>query len=82
MSNISADEEQLNSIAIEGFLKASEDFNKILLDAVEAGMESGRSIGVLESYNFLVREGFTEAADVLLELVQEDEKHRKLRGDA
>lgn len=82
MSNIFTNEEQLNSVVIEGFLKASEDFNKILLDAVEAGMESGRSVGVLESYNFLVREGFTEAADVLLELVQEDEKNRKLRADA
>lgn len=67
---------------IDDLLIAAKNFDKIILDSVEAGMESGRSIGVLESYNFLVREGFGEAAEALMELVYEDEQNRKARADA
>jgi hypothetical protein len=58
------------------------NFDKIILDSVESGIESGRSIGILESYNFLVKEGYPHAAEALLVLVNEDEKTRKERGDA
>jgi len=61
---------------------AVNDFDKIILDSVEAGMESGISVGILESYNFLVREGFNEAAESLMALVCEDEHNRKNRADA
>lgn len=73
-------EEELMSIS--DLLKATKNFDKIILDSVEAGMESGRSIGVLESYNFLIREGFDAAAEALMELVYEDEQNRKIKGDA
>ena len=69
-------------MSIGDLLKAVKNFDKIVLDSVEAGMESGRSIGVLESYNFLIREGFDEAAEALMELVYEDEENRKTRADA
>lgn len=63
-------------------LNVAKNFDKIILDSVEAGLESGRSMGVLESYNFLIREGFGEAAEALMILVYEDEDSRKLRSDA
>lgn len=69
-------------MSIGDLLKAVKSFDKVVLDSVEAGMESGRSIGVLESYNFLIREGFDEAAEALMELVYEDEQNRKNKGDA
>jgi hypothetical protein len=81
MSDVS-EQNQLDAIAVEGLIKASKDFDRILLEAVEAGIESGRSIGVLESYNFLIREGFDGAAEVLMELVHEEEQIRKNRADA
>ena len=58
------------------------DYDRLLIEAVEAGVESGRSIGVLESYNFLVREGFSAAAEVLMQLVEEEAESRKSKGDA
>lgn len=73
-------EDELTTIS--DLLKTAKNFDKIILDSVEAGMESGRSIGVLESYNFLVREGFEAAAEALMELIYEDEKARKSKGDA
>lgn len=73
-------EEEVTTIG--DLLNAAKNFDKIILDSVEAGMESGRSIGVLESYNFLVREGFDAAAEALMELVYEDEQNRKIKGDA
>lgn len=73
---------EVELMSISDLLKAAKNFDKIVLDSVEAGMESGRSIGVLESYNFLIREGFDEAAEALMELVYEDEENRKLRADA
>jgi hypothetical protein len=73
-------EEEL--MTVEDLLTTAKNFDKIIMDSVEAGMESGRSVGVLESYNFLVREGFDEAAEALMELVYEDEQNRKNKGDA
>lgn len=73
-------EEEL--MTVEDLLITAKNFDKIIMDSVEAGMESGRSVGVLESYNFLVREGFDEAAEALMELVYEDEQNRKNKGDA
>jgi hypothetical protein len=58
------------------------EFDRILLEAVEAGIESGRSIGVLEAYNFLIREGFDAAAEILMILVDEETETRKIKGDA
>lgn len=75
-----ASEEEL--VTISGLLRAAKNFDKVILDSVEAGMESGRSIGVLESYNFLIREGFEDAAEALMELIYEDEQNRKSRADA
>lgn len=69
-------------MTVEDLLTTAKNFDKIIMDSVEAGMESGRSVGVLESYNFLVREGFDEAAEALMELVYEDEQNRKNKGDA
>lgn len=73
-------EEEL--MTVDDLLTTAKNFDKIIIDSVEAGMESGRSVGVLESYNFLVREGFDEAAEALMELVYEDEQNRKNKGDA
>jgi hypothetical protein len=69
-------------MTVDDLLRTAKNFDKIIMDSVEAGMESGRSVGVLESYNFLVREGFDEAAEALMELVYEDEQNRKNKGDA
>lgn len=69
-------------MTIGDLLTTAKNFDKIILDSVEAGMESGRSVGVIESYNFLVREGFDEAAEALMELVYEDEQMRKDTADA
>jgi hypothetical protein len=80
MSNTPMTPEELTMI--DELLVSSKNFDKIIFDSVEAGIESGRSIGVLESYNFLVREGYGEAAEALMELVYEDEQNRKIRGDA
>lgn len=73
-------EEEL--MTVDDLFTTAKNFDKIIMDSVEAGMESGRSVGVLESYNFLVREGFDEAAEALMELVYEDEQNRKNKGDA
>jgi len=73
---------EVDVISINDLLKVAKNFDKIVLDSVEAGMESGRSIGVLESYNFLIREGFDEAAEALMILVYDDEDSRKRRADA
>jgi len=58
------------------------EFERIMLEAVEAGIESGISIGVLEAYNFLVREGHSAAAETLMDLVNEDTEARKIKGDS
>ena len=58
------------------------DFDRVMLEAVEAGIESGISIGVLEAYNFLVREGHSAAAETLMYLVNEDTEARKIKGDS
>lgn len=81
MSDI-VNQEQLDMAAVENFLKATKELDRILLETVDAGIESGRSMGVIESYNFLVREGYTAAAEVLMQLVEEEAESRKLRGDA
>lgn len=73
---------EVELMSIGDLLKTAKNFDKIILDSVEAGIESGRSIGVLESYNFLIREGFDDAAEALMELVYEDEDNRKLKADA
>jgi len=76
------DQSQLDALAIENFLKATKDFDRILLETIDAGIESGRSMGVIESYNFLIREGHTAAAEVLMQLVEEEAESRKQMGDA
>jgi len=78
----SQDVTQIDTKLIKDLLRAAENFDKIILDSVDAGLESGRSIGVIESYNFLVKEGFEEAAEALMILVFEDEDNRKRRADA
>lgn len=62
--------------------QSSKDFDRILLEAVEAGIETGRSVGVIEAYNFLIREGYGDAAEILMQLVDEEAEVRKFRGDA
>ena len=48
------------------------DIDSVILQAVEAGIESGKSIGVLEAYNLLVREGYGVAAEVMLQLIEDN----------
>lgn len=47
------------------------NIDSVILQAVEAGIESGKSIGILEAYNLLVREGHTAAAEVMLQLIDD-----------
>lgn len=58
------------------------NLDKVMLEAVEAGIESGISIGVLEAYNYLVMQGYSAAAESLMHLVNEDTEARKIKGDA
>ena len=70
------------SLSIAGLIKASNDFDRIMLEAVEAGIESGRSMGVIEAYNLLVNEGYLDAAETLMDLINEDTESRAMRADA
>jgi hypothetical protein len=47
-----------------------------ILEAVEAGIESGISMGIIEAYNFLVVEGHAAAAESLMQLIAEDEEEK------
>ena len=53
-------------ISIENLLKSVKDFDRLILEAVDAGIESGRSIGVIEAYNILIREGYGDVAELLV----------------
>lgn len=74
--------QQYDNLAIENLLKIVNDLDRIMLETVEAGMESGRSIGVLQSYNILVEAGYHEAAECLIELIEEEDNIRKSISDA
>lgn len=60
----------------------SRDYDRIVLEAVEAGIESGRSMGIIEAYNFLLLEGYTSAAETLMQLITEDETSRNNKANA
>ena len=51
--------------AIEEFNRAMAGFDILLANAVDSGVESGRMLGFLEAYNYLVRQGHTMAASSL-----------------
>lgn len=70
------------SLVVENLLKTANDLDRIMLEAVEAGMESGRSMGVIEAYNFLINEGHHDAAECLIELIEEETEIRKKTADA
>ena len=56
--------------------------DRVILEAVEAGMESGRSMGIIEAYNLLLMEGHGAAAEILMQLIAEDEEARKNKASA
>lgn len=62
---------QEEALTIENILSIAKDVDRIMLEAVEAGMESGRSVGVLEAYNLLILEGHSDAAEILMQLIEE-----------
>lgn len=68
---------ELESMTTEELFSIVKNFDRIIVESVEAGVETGKSLGVLESYNFLLREGFKDAANALMVLVEEDEENRK-----
>lgn len=70
------------TLVVENLLKTASDLDRIMLEAVEAGMESGRSIGVIEAYNFLISEGHQEAAECLIGLIEEETEIRRSIADA
>jgi len=79
----SIDTHKHETLVVENLLKtASSDLDRIMLEAVEAGMETGRSIGVIEAYNVLVNEGYVDAAEALMDLINEEAETRMARGDA
>jgi hypothetical protein len=63
-------------------LRAAQELDRLLHEAVEAGVDSGRTMGVLEAYNVLVRAGHKEAATKVMELVEDENMFRKSIGDA
>lgn len=78
----SIDTHKHETLVVENLLKTANDLDRIMLEAVEAGMESGRSIGVIEAYNFLINEGHHEAAECLIELIEEETENRRSIADA
>jgi hypothetical protein len=78
----SIDTHKHETLVVENLLKTTSDLDRIMLEAVEAGMETGRSIGVIEAYNVLVNEGYVDAAEALMDLINEEAETRMARGDA
>jgi hypothetical protein len=78
----SIDTHKHETLVVENLLKTASDLDRIMLEAVEAGMESGRSIGVIEAYNFLINEGHQAAAECLIELIEEEAEIRRSIADA
>jgi hypothetical protein len=78
----SIDTHKHETLVVENLLKTASDLDRIMLEAVEAGMETGRSIGVIEAYNVLVNEGYVDAAEALMDLINEEAETRMARGDA
>lgn len=78
------DEQKRNydSLLIENLIKTSEQVDRIISEAVDAGIESGRSIGVIESYNFLLNAGHIDAAELLMDLITEENEIRKSIADS
>ena len=74
ISNIIPRSEE-EAITIDSLLSTAKDVDRIMLEAVEAGVESGRSMGVIEAYNLLVVEGYTAAAEVLMQLIEEGSQY-------
>ena len=70
------------NLIVENLFKIAIDIDRIMLEAVEAGMESGRSVGVIEAYNLLSFAGYHEAAECLIELIEEEDNIRKSIADA
>lgn len=62
------------------YLNSNSD--KVLNDALETGIELGRSYGLLEAHNFLIQNGFVEAAELLHESINNDEENRTTLVDA
>lgn len=84
---MSSDEENPNGTqkivtTISDLLRASAMMDRLLAEAVESGIDTGRSLGAIEAYNLLMREGHTDAARVVLELVEDEMMYRKSIGDA
>jgi hypothetical protein len=69
-------------ISIENLLKSVKDFDRLILEAVDAGIESGRSIGVIEAYNILIREGHGAAAELLMNIISEDDPGSKTKMES
>ena len=70
------------AFTLKDLLRASEELDRLLQEAVESGVETGRSIGVIEAYNILVLNGHKAAARLVMELVEEEAIFRKAIGDA
>jgi septum formation inhibitor-activating ATPase MinD len=66
-------------ISIENLLKSVKDFDRLILEAVDAGIESGRSIGVIEAYNILIREGYGDVAELLMNIISDDDPSAKTK---
>lgn len=62
--------------------KKDVNFDRLLLEAVEAGIESGRSMGIIEAYNFLIMEGHTAAAESMMQLITEEEEVKTSKPSA
>ena len=76
MTTCNIDKEEVN-LTIENLIRSSEDFDRLILEAVDAGIESGRSIGVIECYNTLIREGYGSVAELLMQLISEEDQTKK-----
>jgi len=53
------------SYALLDFARAAENIDNMLADAVSSGVESGRMLGMIEAYDYLMQKGHKKAADVL-----------------
>ena len=71
-----------NTVSVESLMSVTREFDRIMLEAVEAGIETGRSMGVIEAYNLLVNEGHAGVAEILMELINEDAEARMAKADA
>lgn len=78
----SIEAQKYETFVAENLLKVASDLDRVMLEAVEAGMESGRSMGVIEAYNLLINEGHHGAAECLMSLIEEEAEIRKARADA